>query len=81
MAIRNLEGLFAGSFFAAGSPTAFIDINVFASDSLLDCLLVYPFGLTHPHTPGDMDFLFDDESKITQGRFSLMLMAYLAFYL
>ena len=44
----------------AGSLTAFIDINFFASDGLSDCLLVYPFGLTHPHASGDMDFLFDD---------------------
>ena len=37
-----------------------IDINFFASDGLLDCLLVCPFGLAHPHASGGMDFLFDD---------------------
>jgi hypothetical protein len=54
LAILNLEGLFAGSFFAAGSLTAFIDIHTFAPDGFLNCLLVYPLGLAHPYAPGDI---------------------------
>jgi hypothetical protein len=54
LAILNLEGLFAGSFFAAGSLTAFIDIHTFAPDGFLNCLLVYPLGLAHPYGPGDI---------------------------
>jgi hypothetical protein len=57
LAILNLEGLFAGSFFAAGSLTAFIDINIFAPDGFLNCLRVYPLGLAHPYAPGDMYFM------------------------
>jgi hypothetical protein len=46
------------SFAAVSSLTTFIDINIFASHSLLNGSVFNAFSLPHPYASGNTGFLF-----------------------